>query len=226
MWGVGEYRNPVAYTARPGFHPKKKTLIAQERDEEARTAWRVEIAAVDPDRLVFLDETGVSTKLVPTFARAPRGMRAVGSVPQARHHRSTLLATLTTSGMGACVVFKGALDQVVFDAFVDQFLVPALIPGQIVVLDNLNVHKSAHARQAIANARCELRFLPTYSPDLNPIELANSVYKHRMRRLRPRSHEEVIAASKAALAEITPAKARAFFRHAGYGRPEPNRQPL
>lgn len=131
MWGVGEYRNPVAYTARPGFHPKKKTLIAQANATRrpappgvSRSPW------FDPTDGFFLDETGVSTKLVPTFARAPRGTRAVGSVPQARHHRSTLLATLTTSGMGACVVFKGALDQVVFDAFVDQFLVPALIPGR------------------------------------------------------------------------------------------------
>ena len=225
-WDARQSGDAVARIARAWLHPKKKTLIAQERDEEARDAWRAEIAGVAPDRLVFLDETGVSTTLVPTYARAPKGTRAYGPVPQARHHSSTLLATLTIAGMGQCVVFKGALDRVVFDAFVDQFLVPALRPGQIVILDNLSVHKSAHAQQAIANANCELRFLPTYSPDLNPIELANSLYKHRMRRARPRSHEEVITASNAALADITPAKARAFFRHAGYGQGEPDRQPL
>lgn len=93
------------------------------------------------------------------------------------------------------------------------------------VLDNLNVHKSAHARQAIANARCELRFLPTYSPDLNPIELANSVYKHRMRRLRPRSHEEVIAAQQSGSGRDHPGQSTCLLSP-GYGRPEPNRQPF
>jgi transposase len=201
-------------------------VIAQERDEEARAAWRAEVAGIDAERLVFLDETGVSTKLTPTYARSPRGTRAYGHIPQARHHSSTLLAALTTTGIGTSLVFRGALDRVVFDAFVDQFLVPALRPGQIVVLDNLSVHKSAHARQAITDAQCELRFLPTYSPDFNPIELANSVYKHRMRKERPRTHEEVIIASAPALAAITSDKARAFFRHAGYPCTEPNGQPL
>lgn len=118
--------------------------------------------------------------------------------------------------MGASVVIDGALDRRTFDAFVDQILVPSLRPGQIVVLDNLSVHRSAHARHLIESAGCDLWFLPTYSPDLNPIETAFAKIKQAMRRAAARSYDAIVTAAKPALNAVTSDDARAFFRHAGY----------
>jgi transposase len=130
------------------------------------------MAAVAPADLVFLDETATPTTLTPLRARAPRGQRAVGRVPRGRRTHVSWLAALTLAGIGPSVLVEGAVDRDAFDAFVIQLLVPALRPGQVVVLDNLSVHKSAAARRAIEAAGCRVVFLPTYSPDFNPIELA------------------------------------------------------
>lgn len=128
------------------------------------------MAAVAPADLVFLDETATPTTLTPLRARAPRGQRAVGRVPRGRRTHVSWLAALTLAGIGPSVLVEGAVDRDAFDAFVIQLLVPALRPGQVVVLDNLSVHKSAAARRAIEAAGCRVVFLPTYSPDVNPIE--------------------------------------------------------
>ena len=130
------------------------------------------MATVDPDALVFLDETSTPTTLTPLRARAPRGQRAVGRVPRGRREAISSLATLTATGIGESLLVRGAVDRCVFDAFVEQVLVPSLHPGHIVVLDNLSVHKSARAKALIEAAGCQVVFLPTYSPDFNPIEQA------------------------------------------------------
>lgn len=174
------------------------------------------MAAVDPAALVFLDETATPTTLTPLRARAPRGERAVGRVPRGRRTHVSWLAVLTPAGIGPSVLVEGAVDREAFDAYVAQLLVPALRPGQTVVLDNLSVHKSARARQLIEAAGCALRFLPTYSPDMNPIEQAFAKTKQALRRAEPRSVDAVVAAVGAALATVTPADAAAFFRAAGY----------
>jgi transposase len=191
-------------------------VIAAERDEAARANWRETMAAVDPADMVFLDETHTPTTLTPLRARAPRGMRAVGRVPRGRRETSSWLATLTPHGIGASVVVPGPIDRAAFDAFVVQVLAPTLRPGQLVVLDNLNVHKSPRARAAIEAAGARLAFLPTYSPDLNPIELAFAKTKQQLRRAEARSFEAVVAALGATLETITPTDAHAFFRAAGY----------
>jgi transposase len=108
------------------------------------------------------------------------------------------------------------MDGRVFAAFVERVLVPSLRPGQVVILDNLSVHKNAHARQLIEAAGCQLRFLPAYSPDFNPIEQAFAKGKQRLRRLRPRSWEDVNAAIAAIVPDITALDARAFFTAAGF----------
>jgi transposase len=195
-----------------------------ERDEAARTAWREAIAELDPADLVFLDETSTPTTLTPTRARAPRGVRAVGTVPRGRWHNVTMLAVLSPTGIGPAVLIEGAADRVVFDTFVAEHLIPRLRPGQTVILDNLSVHKSARAHQLLADAGCDLRFLPTYSPDFNPIEQAFAKIKQRLRRAQARTFADLVAAAGPALDAVTPSDAMGFYRAAGY--PLENGQPL
>jgi transposase len=177
------------------------------------------MAGIDPARFVFLDETSTPLSLTPLRSRAPRGQRAVGHVPRGKRPHITWLATLTRAGIGASVVVPGAVDRQVFDVFVERLLVPGLRPGQIVVLDNLKVHDSAPARRLIEAAGCYLVFLPTYSPDMNPIEQAFAKIKQALRRIGPRSWETVVAAIGAALDTVTAADARAFFADAGFSLP-------
>lgn len=165
---------------------------------------------------MFLDETHTPTTLTPRRARAPRGERAVGRVPRGRWETSSWLATLTPAGIGESLVIPGPVDGRVFDAFVERRLAPSLRPGQIVVLDDLSVHKSPRARAAIEAVGGRLLFLPTYSPDLNPIELAFAKTKAHLRRAEPRSFAAIVTALGDALATITPAESRAYFRAAGY----------
>lgn len=174
------------------------------------------MAGIAPARLVFLDETHTPTTLTPLRARAPRGERATGRVPQGRWETSSWLATLTTAGIGESVVVPGSVDGMAFDAFVIERLAPGLRPGQIVVLDNLSVHKSPRARAAIEAAACRLVFLPTYSPDFNPIELAFAKTKQHLRRAEPRAFDAVVSAIGAALETITATDALAFFHAAGF----------
>ena len=171
--------------------------------------------ASDPGQLVFLDETSTPTALTPLRARAPRGERAVGRVPRGQHTAVTLLATLTPAGFGPGYQFPGALDRPTFEAFVERILVPTLTPGQTVVLDNLSVHKSARARQVIEAAGCRLLFLPTYSPDFNPIEQAFAKLKQHLRRAEARTVATVMTATQQLYPAITPADARSFYRDAG-----------
>lgn len=174
------------------------------------------MAAVDPATLVFLDETSTPTTLTPLWGRSRRGHRAVGRVPRGRWTTVTLLATLTPTGLGPGLQFAGALDRPAFEQFVAECLVPSLHPGQTVVLDNLSVHKSGRARLLIEAAGCHLVFLPTYSPDLNPIEQAFAKLKGLLRRAEARTVATIMDATQRHYPDITPADTRGFFREAGY----------
>lgn len=174
------------------------------------------MAEVDPAQLVFLDETSTPTTLTPLRARAARGQRAYGRIPRGRREAISWLATLTATGLGERLLVRGAVDRLVFEAFVQRVLVPSLRPGHIVVLDNLSVHKSANARALIEAAGCQLIFLPTYSPDLNPIEPAFAKTKQALRRVGGRSFEAVVTAVTMALPLITVTDAQAFFADAGF----------
>ena len=149
--------------------------------------------------LVFVDETSTPLHLTPLRARAPRGQRAVGRVPRGRWTNVTLLATLTIDGLGPGLQFAGALDRPIFEQCVETILVPSLRAGQLVVLDNLSVHKSARARALIEGAGCQLVFLPTYSPDYNPIEQAFAKLKQHLRR----SVEAVMTATQHVFPHVT-----------------------
>ena len=174
------------------------------------------MAAVDPARLIFLDETSTPTTLTPLRARATPGQRAHGRIPCGRREAISWLATLTVQGLGESLLVRGAVDRLVFETFVERVLVPTLRPGHVVVLDNLSVHKSARAKAFIQAAGCHLVFLPTYSPDLNPIEQAFAKTKQALRRVGARSFETIAAAVGETLPTITITDAQAFFADAGF----------
>lgn len=199
-----------------------KTLRASEQDRAdvaaARTAWRDEAAGLDAARLVFLDESGIDTRLTRTHARAPRGRRAHGRVPGGHWERLTLIGALARDGICAAMAVAAATGAAVFQAFVEQALIPALRgrPDAIVVMDNLAAHKGAAVRDALDRAGIAYRYLPAYSPDLNPIEQAWSKMKAHLRAKAARSREALDRALPGALRAITGQDARGWFRHAGY----------
>lgn len=196
---------------------QKKSPIAQERDEEVRGLWRWLASRFDARRLVFVDESGFNTSMARLRARAPRGERAYGKVPRNRGKNTTLIASITLEGgMGESVAVEGATDAEVFEAYVEHFLVPALKEGQVVVLDGLGAHRTRRARELIEDKGAELLFLPSYSPDLNPIEEAFSKIKGIVRKVGARTREALVEAMDRALAAVTPEDAAGWFAHAGY----------
>jgi len=150
------------------------------------------------------------------YARAPRGQRAYGRVPHNWGDNVTLVATLTPDGPGPAMTLAGALDGPAFLAYLRELLLPALPPGRTIVLDNLAVHHRAAARRLVEARGCRLLFLPPYSPDYNPIELAFATLKARLRRAAARTRDDLDRATAAALAAITPTEAANWFRHCGY----------
>jgi transposase len=182
----------------------------------ARVAFRDAVAAVPREQLVFVDESGITTALVRRYARALGGRRAVGAVPAGHWTQLTVLGALSLAGLGACMTVNAPTDRDVFAAFVRHVLVPTLRPGDVVVLDNLNAHKTAAARLLIEGAGARLLYLPPYSPEFNPIEQAWSKLKTLLRGAAARTREALEAALKLFLDEITTTDARAWFAHAGY----------
>lgn len=195
---------------------KKKTLGASERSEEARAAWRKQAETLDAKQLVFLDECGSHIALTPLYARAPKGQRAYGSVPRNRRANMTLIASLSLQGMGEALILEGSADAQAFEIYVEQVLVPSLSSGQLVVMDNLSTHTGEKVRQVIEAKGCRLLFLPSYSPDLSPIEEAFSKLKTFLRRAEARTHETLQEAIIQALATITAQDAHGWFQHCGY----------
>jgi transposase len=171
---------------------------------------------VDATRLVIVDECGSNIALTPLYARAPKGERAYGSVPRNRGKNTTLLASLSLTGVGACMILEGSVKGQVFEAYVEQILAPSLSPGQIVVLDNLSAHKGARVRHLIEERGCELFFLPAYSPDYSPIEETFSKFKTFLRRVGARTHEALQEAIGQAFETVTPQDALGWFTHCGY----------
>lgn len=191
-------------------------MLAAERDEAERAAFREQAQVLDAARFVWVDECGSHLSLTPLYARAPKGERARGTVPRNRGPNTTLVASLTLEGMGPAMTLEGALDAAAFGVYVEQVLAPTLRPEAIVVIDNLSAHKSERVRQAIEARGAQLWFLPAYSPDLSPIEEAFSKLKALLRRAAARTRDALEAAIRAALDAITPQDARGWFAHCGY----------
>jgi transposase len=192
-------------------------LGATERAEQPRQLYRQRVAARTAEDFVVVDECGSNINLTPRYARAPKGKRAFGSVPRNTNKNTTLIAAMTTMGIGPAMLLEGATDSAAFEAYVAQFLVPALVPGKVVVLDNLSAHKRPHVRTLIEAQGCEVWFLPSYSPDLSPIEEAFSKLKTLLRRAEARTREALHTAIAQALEQISASDARGYFAHCGYG---------
>ena len=162
----------------------------------------------DAGQYIFVDESGVTTDLLRRYARCPRGTRASDHTPCSHWQTHTVVAALRLEGLGAPAVFDGPIDSPSFLAYVEQVLVPTLHPGDVVVLDNLAAHKQPAVRMAIAQAGAHVRFLPPYSPDFNPIELAFAKLKAFLRAAHPRTFEQVCDLIRTALALFLPMNAR------------------
>ena len=178
---------------------------------------KAEQPRLDPRRLVFIDETAVTTKMVRYYGRAPRGQRLVGSVPHGHWKTLTYVAALRISGLTANYVFDGAMNGAFFLAYVEQVLVPTLRKGDIVFMDNLPAHKAAGVHEAIEAAGATLRFLPAYSPDLNPIEQAFSKLKAALRKGAARTLTRLLKLIGRLAKTLAPEECANYFQHAGYG---------
>ncbi len=165
---------------------------------------------------MFVDESGVTTDLLRRYARSPRGTRIADHAPCGHWQTHTVVAALRPTELTAPAVFDGPLDNTTFRAYVEQVLVPTLQPGDVVVLDNLAVHKQPEVRAAIEQAGALLRFLPPYSPDLNPIEQAFAKLKAFFRAFRPRTYDQVCDLMAAALGLFMADECANYVSHCGY----------
>jgi transposase len=172
--------------------------------------------SLDARSLVFVDEMGTNISLSPLYGWSRKGERAHCSVPRNRGKNTTLLASMTMEGMGPSLAVEGATNGEVFEAYVERILVPTLRKGQVVVMDNLSAHKRERVRELIEGRGCELLYLPSYSPDFNPIEEAFNKIKGILRKVEARSREALLEAIGVAISALSADDARGFFEHCGY----------
>ncbi len=199
-----------------GLAAEKKSLHAQERDTEENRKRRQEyldrIRGSAPERLIFLDESGVTTSMTRLYGRCQGGARIHEATPQGHWKMLTILGAMSTRGIIAAMTIEEATDSDIFLAYLDHVLCPKLRPGDVVVMDNLSSHKLDGVRQRIAKCGAELLYLPPYSPDLNPIEKAWAKLKLLLRSAQARTAEALEQAIAALLPQITAANADAWFR--------------
>ena len=215
----------------PGYHPlalfryarsdvQKKSAQAAEQDRpdvlKRREAWFEGQLDLDPERLVFIDETWASTNMARLRGRAPKGERLRAAIPHGHWKTTTFVAGLRLTGLVAPMVLDGPINRNAFQAYVDQVLVPALSPGDVVVMDNLGSHKGPAVRGVIEAAGARLLYLPPYSPDFNPIENAFAKLKALLRKAAERSIDALWTTIGRLLDAFTPTECANYFRAAGY----------
>jgi len=195
-------------------------VYASEQDRQdvaaARKLWRANQHKLDPERLIFIDETATTTSMGRLRGWCGRGERLIGKLPNGHWKISTFVAGLTTQGVVAPFVIDQPMNGAIFRVYLEQCLVPVLRPGQIVIMDNLSVHKGEDVREIIEAAQAGLRYLPPYSPDLNPIEMAFSKLKALLRKAAERTVPDLWDRIGTILAEFSADECVNFFRHAGY----------
>jgi len=200
----------------------KKTAHTSEQQRadvlRRRRAWFDIQIDLDPERLVFINETGASTKMARRYGRAPRRERCRAAVPHGHWKTTTFVAALRLEGMTAPMILDGAMHGQAFLAYVEQVLVPTLSPGDIVVMDNLPAHKPTAVRQATEAAGAKLHFLPPYSPDFNPIELAFAKFKAVLKKLAARTVDDLWHAIARAIDTFTPQDCENYLAATGYDR--------
>lgn len=183
----------------------------------ARATWRVEQPQWDPQRLVFIDETALNTKMARLYGRSPIGQRCLGRVPHGHWQTSTFIAALRWDRIEAPFLIEGAANGEVFIAYLTHVLCAELRAGDTVILDNLSIHKTPAVAKLIAACGATVRYLPAYSPDLNPIEQAFAKLKSHLRSSAARTIGELHTATASALRSFLPNHCAGFFRHAQYG---------
>ncbi len=208
-----------------GKSASKKTAHASEQErrdvQAARAVWRKRQAwlAAHPEQIgniVFIDETGINTKMARLRGRCLKGQRMVASIPYGHWKTLTFIAGLRCDGLIAPWVIEGAMDGDAFEKYIETQLAPSLKKGDVVVLDNLSAHKRDKAAKAVQRRGARLLFLPPYSPDYNPIELAFSKFKAHMKRLKPRTVDELWKAAGKVCDLFKPAECMNFFAADGY----------
>jgi transposase len=204
----------------PSHDVQKKTAHADEQSRpdvlRRREAWFEGQTDLDPERLVFVDETGADTRMARTRGRAPKGERCRASVPHGHWKTTTFTGALRLSGLTAPMVLDGPMDGEWFLAYVTQVLGPTLSPGDIVVMDNLPAHRVKGVREAIEARGATLKYLPPYSPDFNPIEQAFSKFKAALRKAASRTIEALWDAIAKTLRSFTPKECANYFANSGY----------
>ncbi len=198
----------------------KKSLQAAEQDRPdvaaRRRIWRAARRFIDPERLVFIDETGVNTKMIRLYGRAPRGQRLKAKAPFGHWMTITFVAGLRLSGVSAPWVLDGPMDGAAFRTYIHHALAPALEAGDIVVMDNLPAHKVAGIAEAIRRQGAQLFYLPPYSPDMNPIEMAFAKLKALLRQDPVRNVEALWQRIGTLLDDFKPEECANYFKAAGY----------
>jgi len=199
---------------------EKKSAHAAEQDRpdilRRRWDWVESQPDLHPDRLVFIDETWVTTSMARTHGRAPRGERLRAAIPHGHWKTTTFVAGLRNRGMIAPLVLDGPINGELFQAYVDQVLAPELRPGDVVVMDNLGSHKGAGIRSAIEAAGASLLYLPPYSPDFNPIEQAFAKLKAMLRKAAERTLDDLWRTIGRIVETFTPTECANYFAAAGY----------
>jgi transposase len=197
---------------------KKKGLHAEEQDtpktQQKRAEFRATVATIAPGRLVLVDESGANTAMTRTYGRAPRGQRVGGAVP-GQWDTMTLICALRLSGVEAAMVFQGSTDKVMFQAYLEQALVPQLRPGDVVIWDNLKVHQAPQMERAVGQAGARVMPLPPYSPDLTPIEKMFSKVKESLRSAAARTTEGLIEAIGSGLRGVSAQDIKGWFGSCG-----------
>ena len=202
-----------------GYRYKKTAHAAEQKRADVaakRDHWRNWQYWLRPDRLVFVDETGAKTSMARLRGRSLEGTRLKASIPWGHWKTTTFVAGLRSTGLTAPLVLDGAMNGSAFKAYVEQILAPSSSPGDIVVMDNLSSHKVDGVRQAIKAKKAFLLYLPPYSPDLNPIEMAFSKLKALLRKIAARTREELEDAIASATDQFSPQECLNFIKHAGY----------
>lgn len=195
-------------------------IHAAERDRpdvaRRRAAWKRIQPTIHAQRLIFIDETWAKTNMTRLRGRAPRGQRLIDKTPHGHWKTTTLIAALGITGMRCSTVVDGAVNGDVFEAFVEQVLVPELRSGDVVIMDNLSSHKRLRVRELVEASGARLVFLPPYSPDLNPIELIFAKIKQALRSLACRTRDTLWNAMQSVLEQVTPNDAANCYTHCGY----------
>ena len=206
--------------ARDGAAFKKKSLYAAEQDSEAnqerRATWRRKVSGIDPEKLIFMDESGVTTEMTRCYGRARGGRRLREGVPAGHWRTLSVLGAIRRSGWVAAMTIEAATDGEVFLAYLERVLGPQLRPGDVVVMDNLSAHKVAGVRETIEAHGAQLLYLPPYSPDFNPIEQCWAQVKQSLRTAKARALPRLEECLAEALSKVTPQNMQACFQHCGY----------